>query len=125
MKRMLVLAAAFLLVGSPFCMADGFRRPASEIEEFALASPTPFTLFSSDMTRAVVATRVCRQVPLAELAASEVRIAGLRIDPKTFSETRENYYNDIQLLDVASGTLRKVTGLPAEPRMLTSSVTTT
>lgn len=117
MKRVLALAAALLLVCSPFCLADGFRHPAPEIEEFALASPIPYTLFSADLTRAVVATRECRQVPLAELAASEVRIAGMRIDPRTFSETRENYYNDIQLLDVASGKLRTVAGLPGEPRI--------
>ena len=117
MKRVLALAAALLLVCSPLCLADGFRHPAPEIEEFALASPAPYTLFSPDQTRAVVATRECRQVPLAELAASEVRIAGLRIDPRTFSETRENYYNDIQLLDVATGKMRTVTGLPAEPRI--------
>ena len=117
MKRVLALAAALLLVCSPLCLADGFRHPASEIEEFALASPVPTTLFSADLTRAVVATRECRQVPLAELAASEVRIAGLRIDPRTFSETRENYYNDIQLLDVATGKMRTVAGLPAEPRI--------
>ena len=79
MKRVLALAAALLLVCSPLCLADGFRHPAPEIEEFALASPVPTTLFSADLTRAVVATRECRQVPLAELAASEVRIAGLRI----------------------------------------------
>ena len=64
MKRVLALAAALLLVCSPFCLADGFRHPVPEIEEFALASPIPYTLFSADLTRAVVATGECGQVPL-------------------------------------------------------------
>ncbi|MBR0499872.1 MAG: S9 family peptidase [Bacteroidales bacterium] len=117
MKRSLVLVAALLLICSSAAMADGFRHPAKEIEELTMSPVLPVTTFSHDYTKAIMAYRSSRHVPVAELAASEARLAGLRIDPRNFSETRENYFEEIKLLDVATGNLRTVGGLPADPRI--------
>ena len=117
MKRILALTAAFLLAGCLSALADGFRHPAPEIEALTMSSPLPTQFFSSDFTKAVMGYRRCRQVPIAELAASEARIGGLRVDPRNFSETRENYFERLDLLDVATGRTVPVQGLPAEAKV--------
>ncbi|MBR5101094.1 MAG: hypothetical protein IKX34_07320, partial [Bacteroidales bacterium] len=70
MKRLFTLLTAFLLIGSTGVMADGFRHPAPEIEKLTMSSPLPSTYFSPDYSKAVMAYRTCRSVPVAELAAS-------------------------------------------------------
>ena len=114
MKKVISLLAALFLTGGLAVMADGFRHPAPEIEALTMASPLPGTTFSPDYTKAVMAYRTNRQVPIAELAASEARIGGLRVDPLNFSETRENYFERLDLLDVATGAVKPVGGLPAD-----------
>ncbi|MCR5709284.1 MAG: prolyl oligopeptidase family serine peptidase [Bacteroidales bacterium] len=117
MKRLIALAAAVLLACCPMLLADGFRHPAPEIEEVTMSSPLPSFYFSQDYKQAAVGFRACRAVPIAELAASEARIGGIRVDPRNFSETRENYFDCIQLLDVATGAMRNVEGLPSGYRV--------
>ena len=117
MKSLFALTAAFFLFGSTTALADGFRRPAPEIERLTMSSPLPSTFFSPDHASAVMAYRDCRHVPVAELASGEARIGGLRINPHNFSETRENWFERLDILDVATGRLRPVQGLPADPRV--------
>ena len=117
MKKLFALTAAFLLIGSISAWADGFRHPAPEIEKLTMASPLPSTNFSPDYSKAIMAFRANRHVPIAELAASEARIGGIRLDPLNFSETRENWFDDLKILDVATGNIRPVRGLPADPRV--------
>ena len=116
-RKVFVMAVAFLLAACLTAVADGFRHPALEIETLTLASPLPTYYFSQDFSKAVTGFRFCRQVPIAELAASEARIGGLRVDPRNFSETRENYFDRLELLDVATGRTVEVQGLPADPRV--------
>ena len=117
MKRILLVMTALVLAGSLPAFADGFRHPAQEIEALTMASPLPTYYFSPDYKKAVTGFRQCRQVPIAELAASEARIGGLRLDPKNFSETRENYFERLEVLDVATGRTVPVAGLPADARV--------
>ena len=117
MKRLIALAVVLSVAGSMPALADGFRHPAVEIETITMASPLPTSTFSPDFSKAVTGYRHCRQVPIAELAASEARIGGLRVDPRNFSETRENYFDRLELLDVASGSTVEIKGLPDAPRV--------
>ncbi len=117
MRKSFLLIVALLATGPLPCLADGFRRPEKVIEDLTMASPLPATTFNQDLTRAVVGYRFCRSVPIEELAASEARIGGVRLDPRNFSETRENYYDRLELLDVAGGKMQAVEGLPAQPRI--------
>lgn len=117
MKRLLTLVSALILAGCPMLMADGFRRPAREIEAVTMSAQLPSFYYSNDYRRAAVGYRSCRHVPIAELAASEARIGGVRVNPLNFSETRENYFDGLRLFDAASGALREVEGLPADLRV--------
>ncbi|MCQ2147936.1 MAG: hypothetical protein MJZ16_10515, partial [Bacteroidales bacterium] len=90
-----------------------FRKPAPEIEAITMAAPLPSKYYSNDYKKLVVGYSASRSVPIAELAASEIRLAGLRVDPQTFTLTREAYLDNLELIDVATGAPKAVTGIPA------------
>ena len=54
-----------------------------------------------------------------ELSETELRLAGLRIDPKTNIGSRTSYYNDVKVRKVASeeGSETSLEGLPDKPRL--------
>jgi dipeptidyl aminopeptidase/acylaminoacyl peptidase len=58
---------------------------------------------------------------IAEVAAPEERMAGLRINPRNFGPSRARYYNDLKLKSIPDGEARSVSGLGDNP--LIGSVT--
>ncbi|MBR7800634.1 alpha/beta hydrolase family protein [Undibacterium fentianense] len=54
---------------------------------------------------------------IAEVAQPELKLAGLRIHAKMRAAVRSNFSDDLSLLDIASGKIRKVTGLPAKAKI--------
>lgn len=110
------ILATIVLIAIPattlFAEVPQFKKPAKEIEQLVMASPLPVTHFNVGYTKALMSYMDCRYLPLEDLAGNEVRIGGVRMDPKTFSETRESWGDRLELLDVASGTVKKVVGLP-------------
>jgi dipeptidyl aminopeptidase/acylaminoacyl peptidase len=54
---------------------------------------------------------------IAEVAQPELRLAGLRFNPRTRAASRFDFSDGLTLLDVASGKAREVQGLPARPRI--------
>ncbi len=54
---------------------------------------------------------------IEELSKDELRLAGLRIDPKTNIGSRTTYYNNIQVKDLSKNDSKQVqvTGLPEHP----------
>jgi dipeptidyl aminopeptidase/acylaminoacyl peptidase len=55
--------------------------------------------------------------PIDVVAAPEARLAGLRINPKIYAQSRFLFGVDLALLDIASGTQRKIAGLPDPARI--------
>lgn len=54
---------------------------------------------------------------IAELSEKELRLAGLRINPKTNIGSRTTYYNNIKLLKVGSKEIKNISDLPENPRI--------
>ena len=52
-----------------------------------------------------------------EVAQPELKLAGLRINPRTRAASRFEFSNGLVLLDIASGKSREVKGLPINPRI--------
>ena len=52
-----------------------------------------------------------------EVAAPELRLAGLRINPRTNGPSRAGYYMSLAFKNMTDGTERQVTGLPASPKI--------
>ncbi|HEV7517870.1 MAG TPA: prolyl oligopeptidase family serine peptidase, partial [Thermoanaerobaculia bacterium] len=55
--------------------------------------------------------------PIAELAQRELRLAGLRIDPRANGLSRRPYFTGMKLVHLADRAERAVTGLPEAPRI--------
>ncbi|TCI95072.1 alpha/beta hydrolase family protein [Tenacibaculum sp. M341] len=54
---------------------------------------------------------------IVELSEKEMRLGGLRINPKTNISSRANYFNNIKLRKTSGKTLVQVKGLPTNPRI--------
>lgn len=110
--KLFALLLAVAAVGDLSAQESSFQRPDLMIEALATSNPLPSTYFNNSSTQAVVAFGHCKLVPIAELAADEARIGGVRINTANFSETRESFFDRLELLDVATGSSIAVTGVP-------------
>lgn len=54
---------------------------------------------------------------IAEVSQHELRLAGLRINPRTRAANHTDFANSLSLLDIATGKQRSITGLPAKARI--------
>ena len=75
----LLIVPAVALAGTATAQ-DGYQMPPDNIVRIAEAPPTPGISVSPDKAHAVLTHRESL-IPLAELSRTELRIAGLRIDP--------------------------------------------
>jgi dipeptidyl aminopeptidase/acylaminoacyl peptidase len=58
---------------------------------------------------------------IVEVAQPELKLAGLRINPRTYSPSRFSFGTDLTLLDVRTQAEMKVTGLPKQLRLADSA----
>lgn len=86
-----------------------------------LASPFLPALSLAPDRRAFVLLEHQSLPELAELAAPELRLAGLRINPRNFAPSRNWFYTQLQLQTLdetgVNGPPRPVTGLPEHPHL--------
>ena len=116
MKKYLILFLAFISVQAIAQVDLGYQKPAKEILDLVDAPLPPRISISDDGERALLMYRKAYK-SIAELSEKEMRLAGLRINPKADIGSRQRYYYDAQVLDVESGTQRAITGLPTDPRL--------
>ena len=90
---------------------DGYQMPPENIVRIAEAPPTPGISVSPDKARVVLTHRESL-VPLAELSRTELRIAGLRIDPAANAASRRRMFRGLTLKGLDGGVETAVTGLP-------------
>ncbi len=116
------LAALFLfLLTSTWTYAQtDYRTPNPALTALVEAPLQPAATVSPDKRR--VATLEWRWVlPLAEVARDELKLAGIRIDPVTFSRARSRTFDSIVLHDLESGGKTPVSGLPSGARIAAPS----
>ncbi len=95
-----------------------YQRPPPAVARFVEARPTPVVIPGPDRRTVLLATP--RPFPsIAELAEPELRLAGLRLNPKSRTRSRRTSMQALELLDVraATATPRPITGLPANARI--------
>lgn len=105
---------------------DGYRLPPEGIRELAETPPLPMVLADS-RGRVLISLYRNGLVTLQELAAPELRLAGLSIDVGNVvthssldslnSRTSLDYFNRIELRRLDQDHARPVIGLPAHPRL--------
>ena len=116
MKK-LVLSAT-LLAAAVVSQAQDFeyQTPPRAIQDLLLAPPTPRVSLASDgRTLALLAVQDFPTV--AELSQPELRLAGLRFNPRTNGPSRVSYAVGIKLKKLPSGPEIEVKGLPAAARI--------
>lgn len=112
-------AAALLVVAASTAAAqDGYRAPPDPISAIVTASPPPTVLVGRDRRTLALVGR--EGLPsLADIAEPELRLAGVRISPRTngVSSARAAYASAITFQDLETGARREVV-FPAPMRIL-------
>jgi dipeptidyl aminopeptidase/acylaminoacyl peptidase len=97
---------------------DGYRQPPAPIAQILDAERTPLLSLSPDRTTMLLVE--WHDMPsIAELAAPEARLAGLRINPRTNAPSRANSFKGLRLQQIGEGaavTERRI-ALPAGARV--------
>lgn len=121
MRALRVLAAALTcLAASADARAQpipGYQRPAKAIADMIDAPPTPWASVSPDHSALLLLEQPAFP-SIAEVAAPERRLAGLRVDPRQSAPSRRTYSHRLTFLDLRDRkTTRTVRNLPADPRI--------
>jgi dipeptidyl aminopeptidase/acylaminoacyl peptidase len=113
-----VVAFAPLLV--PVCEAKAqglpYQQPRQALIDVIDAPTTPLFSVSPD-ERVLLLLHTPNLPSIIDLAAEELRLAGVRIDPATNGPSRGMEIRDLSLLPTEGGDERRVTGLPDPPRI--------
>ncbi|HXB68813.1 MAG TPA: prolyl oligopeptidase family serine peptidase [Candidatus Acidoferrales bacterium] len=108
---LIVLAALFLIGATPY------RKPPQAVLDVLNAPTTPTLSLSPTRTFALQAQPV-RYPPIAELSQPMLRLAGLRINPKTNGLHNTTFDSSLTLRKIPSGEEIKVE-LPPNPKLST------
>ncbi len=93
-----------------------YQTPDKDIMILADASPAPAIRLNTEGTTAVLMYRSSFK-SIQELSETELRLAGLRINPVTNISSRARYMFDMKILDTKSSELRDISGLPQNARL--------
>lgn len=104
----------FLLTASANLYAQDavdYQIPPKEMADLLLAKPTPAVRIDSKAEWMLLSGR--NSYPsVEELAMPEYRIAGLRLNPNNYSESRQTYINSLTLKDIKTDKSFSIIGLP-------------
>ncbi len=118
MKRILLLFFLLLVFGADAQESLKYQQPSKEILDLVDVTPAPSVFIDDDNEHMVLAYRDM-YVTIEDLSKEELRLAGLRIDPKTNIGSRVRYYNNLKIKNIKDNTdtVIQVEGLPDEPKM--------
>ena len=111
-RRLIVVAA---IIATPVSAQTTYQQPPSPIAQILDAPQTPSVVISPDRKWLLLLDRP--GLPsIAEVSAPEVKLAGLRIDPRTNGPSRETTYRGLRLRSLEGTTERAITA-PANARI--------
>ena len=94
----------------------GYQQPPAALQAIVDAPRAP--TLSLGPKRNLAAVLPTPSLPgISEVAQPELKLAGLRINPRTHSASRFSFYTGLALLDIDTQKTLKVSGLPAAPRI--------
>lgn len=92
--------------------STGYQSPDPIIQQLIDAPPTPAAFLSPDRNWMIMAQRP--SLPgIEEVAQDELRLAGLRIQPRTNGSSRSSHYNGFSMKEIHSGKDYSISGLPS------------
>ncbi|MBP2831966.1 S9 family peptidase [Aquimarina sp. U1-2] len=93
-----------------------YQKPPKEIMDLVDVTPAPSVRIDSKGAHLIFLFRDTYKT-IAELSEKEMRLAGLRINPKTNISSRANYYNNIKVKKTLGKKATQVIGLPKNARI--------
>jgi len=116
MKYYITLLALFLLTGSHAQKSLEYQKPSKEILELADVELAPGVQIDSKGEHMVLLYRN-QYKSIAELSETELRLAGLRINPVTNIGSRTSYYTNLKVKKTSDKDAKQVSGLPENARL--------
>lgn len=118
MNRKLSCVLAFILTGSYTVISQPlkYQMPPDEIVRIVDAPVTPVVSVSPDKMNILIIQR-SSIITISELSAEELRIAGLRIDPRNSGPSRETYNKGFKLMNIDGTNERALAGIPSDPEL--------
>jgi dipeptidyl aminopeptidase/acylaminoacyl peptidase len=110
-----IAAALVALVALPAAAQQGYRQPPAPIAQILDAEPTPSVSVGPNNDWLLLLGREGLP-PIAEVAAPELRLAGLRINPRTSGGSRDFSFNGLTLKAIDGGAERRIQ-TPADMRI--------
>ena len=106
-----IFAFSFIALQSIAQDASRYQLPPKQIADLLLAPPTPSISVDGKAKYMLIIERP--SYPLVEeLGQTEFKIAGLRLNPKNFSPTRQLYIKGLTIKAVVSGKTLSIKGMP-------------
>lgn len=115
MRKILLLISTFILVifAGAFAQDDfGYQNPPKDIQDLVLAKPTPGVSIDSKGEWMLLLERSSFST-IEDLAQPELRIAGLRLNPRNFGPSRTGYSVGFTLKNIKTKETFSIAGLPA------------
>lgn len=116
MKKIFTLSLLFFVILGFSQENLGYQKPSKEILDLVDAPLAPSVLITDNGEYMIMLYRDAYKT-MTELSETELRLAGLRINPKTNIGSRTNYYNDIKIKNPKDKEAKNVVGLPNNPRI--------
>jgi len=115
MRYFSLLTLFLFFTGSIFAQENlSYQQPPQEILELADAPLAPAVQIDSKGENVLLLYRNAYK-SIAELSEIEMRLGGLRINPKTNIGSRTTFYNNLQVKEASEEDSRQVIGLPEKP----------
>lgn len=93
-----------------------YQTPHADILSLADATPAPILRMTSDAKRGIMLYRHSYK-SIEELAAPEMKLAGLRINPFTNGPSRSTYFHNVRYLDIEENLEFDIQGLPSNAKL--------
>ena len=124
LPALVLMASALLLSVPPLLAADapvattsqaasGYQVPSAALQAIVDAPRAPSLSLSPRRDLAVEMGSPALP-SIAVVAQPELKLAGVRIHPRTFSDSRFSFGNSLAIKSIADGSTRAISGLPAD-----------
>lgn len=102
MKKFISLFFVITVLSTLTLAQSGYQKPSKEIMDVLNAPAIPSTSISPSKDKIAVLEPL-RYPPIADLSEPMLRLAGLRINPKTNGNHRQGYFVGLKLKNIADG----------------------
>jgi dipeptidyl aminopeptidase/acylaminoacyl peptidase len=93
-----------------------YQKPPKSILEIVDAPSTPAIKISPNHQYLLLLEYV-NFLTIEELSKEELKLAGIRINPKVYGQSREKYYANIKIKNIQTGAEQQILDLPDSPKI--------